>query len=290
MTETLIATERERPASTYNSGVKPVWCPGCGDYGVLSSFYEALSQQNIDPKDLAIVSGIGCSGRFSHFVKGYSFHCVHGRALPTATGLKLARPDLNVVVVGGDGDGLAIGGGHIAHAARRNPNMLYILLDNSIYGLTKGQISPTSPSQMITSTDPYGTYEDKLDPITMFLSYDVSFVARCFSSQPKVTTEIIREAMQHPGLAIIQVLSPCVTFNQDVTFKSIGGVIKPIPEHNVTDRREAMQLAMSGELYAGIFYRNIRPTLEGRIGDIGQGVIEQQGNVASLQSLFKPLT
>lgn len=288
----MTTTERERPATSYHSGLKPVWCPGCGDFGALSAFYESLSRLNVDPKDLAIVSGIGCSGRFSHFVKGYGFHCVHGRALPTATGLKLARPELTVVVVGGDGDGMAIGGGHIPHAARRNPDLLYIMLDNSIYGLTKGQASPTSPAEMVTATTPNGAIEGDLDPLTLFLAYDVSFVGRGYTSQPKLLTEMIVEAMQHPGLAILQVLSPCVTFNHDVTFKSLNAQVKPLPEdHDPTDRRAAMGLAMSGEVYTGVFYKQVRPTIEGRLAELRAGVMAGQGGKAArIGDLFDPLT
>lgn len=251
----------------YKSDVAPIWCPGCGDFGDLAAFTQALSAMKIEPKDLAIVSGIGCSGRFSHFIKCYAYHTAHGRAVPTAIGVKSANPDLDVFVVGGDGDGLSIGGGHLPHAARRNPDITYMILDNGIYGLTKGQGSPTSPAGMVTPTTPFGLEDPPLDPIRLFLSYGVSFVARGFSSDVKQLSALVQKAVAHKGFSILQLISPCPTFNQVITFDWMKANVAPIPEsHDPRDLRAAFELALDTErVYTGVFYENDRPTMGDKI-------------------------
>ena len=242
----------------YKSNVDPIWCPGCGDFGDLAAFTQALATMQMEKKDICIVSGIGCSGRFSHFIDGYAYHTAHGRAVPTAVGVKAASPGLNVFVVGGDGDGISIGGGHIPHAARRNPDMTYMILDNSVYGLTKGQGSPTSPMGMVTPTTPFGLEDPPLDPLRMFLSYGVSFVGRGFSSDVKGTASLIRAAVEHRGFSILQLISPCPTFNQVITFDFMKERVQPLPEdHDPTDLDAAFQRALDKEhYYTGVFYRN----------------------------------
>jgi len=242
----------------YKSDVDPIWCPGCGDFGDLAAFTQALAAMHIDPSQLSIVSGIGCSGRFSHFIKCYAYHTAHGRALPTAVGVKAANPDLHVFVVGGDGDGMSIGGGHIAHAARRNPDITYLILDNQIYGLTKGQGSPTSPVGMVTPTTPFGMEDPPLDPLRMFLSYGISFVARGFSSDVKGVSKLLQEAVAHKGFSIIQLISPCPTFNKVVTFDFMKERVAPVPDdHDPTDIDAAFRLALARDhVYTGVFYRN----------------------------------
>ncbi len=251
-------------AKDYKSEVKPVWCPGCGDFGDLASFTQALAQMHLDPEKLVITSGIGCSGRFSHFVNCYAFHTAHGRALPTAIGVKAANPDLTVVTVGGDGDGLGIGGGHIPHAARKNPDITYVLIDNSIYGLTKGQSSPTTPLNMITTTAPFGMVERPLDAVRMFLAYECSFVARGFTSEVKALTELFKKAFAHKGFSLIHLLSPCVTFNKVITADYLKSRVAPIPdEHDSSDLKKAFQLALDDDkIYTGIFYKKDLPTME----------------------------
>ncbi|MDH3216183.1 MAG: 2-oxoacid:ferredoxin oxidoreductase subunit beta [Candidatus Krumholzibacteria bacterium] len=248
----------------YKSDIVPVWCPGCGDFGDLAAFTQALAVMKVDPKDLVIVSGIGCSGRFSHFVKCYAYHTAHGRAVPAAVGVKTANPDLHVFVVGGDGDGLSIGGGHLPHAARRNPDITYLILDNSVYGLTKGQSSPTSPVGMVTATAPFGMQDPPLDPILMFLSYGFSFVARAFSSDVKELAKLLQAAVAHKGFSIIQLISPCPTFNQVITFDWMKERVASIPvDHDATDIDSAFRLALDHEfVHTGIFYQAQRPTME----------------------------
>ncbi|MBM3130793.1 MAG: 2-oxoacid:ferredoxin oxidoreductase subunit beta [Chloroflexi bacterium] len=239
----------------YKSGVPPVWCPGCGDYGVLASFLKAISELRIPREQLAIVSGIGCSSRFPAFVEAYGFHGTHGRALPIAAGIKMARPDLIVVTMGGDGDAFSIGMGHIPHAIRRNMDITYIVMDNEIYGLTKGQPSPTSPIGILQKASPYGTVERPLNPLQLALGCGATWVARGFSSKPKELGELIKAAIQHKGFSLLQVLSPCVTFYD--TYDHFKSITKFLPaEHNPRDRTSALKYALDEQtLYMGVFYQ-----------------------------------
>jgi len=271
----------------YKSDITPIWCPGCGDFGDLAAFTQAMAAMKVDPKDLAIVSGIGCSGRFSHFIKCYAYHTAHGRAVPTATGVKAANPDLHVFVVGGDGDGLSIGGGHLPHAARRNPDLTYMILDNAVYGLTKGQGSPTSPMGMVTATTPFGMQDPPLDPILMFLSYGFTFVARAFSSNVKELAVLLQEATKHKGFSIIQLISPCPTFNQIVTFDWMKERVSPIPEgHDPTDKDSAFQLALAKDVvHTGIFYRTEQPTMDEKWAHQAEESRKKEPN--TLEELFQ---
>lgn len=271
----------------YKNEVEPIWCPGCGDYGDLAAFTQALAGMQIDTRDLCIVSGIGCSGRFSHFIKSYAYHTAHGRALPTAIGVKTANPKLTVFVVGGDGDGLSIGGGHLPHAARRNPDITYLILDNAIYGLTKGQTSPTSPFGMVTPTSPTGLEDPSLDPLRMFLSYGVSFVARGFSSDVKNVAKMVQAAVQHRGFSIVQLISPCPTFNQIITFDFMKERVVPLPDtHDPTDLDAAFRLALDTDhYYTGVFYRNDSlPTMEDKLDAQRRQTMDKQPR--SLEALI----
>jgi 2-oxoglutarate ferredoxin oxidoreductase subunit beta len=242
--------------------ILPTWCPGCGHFAPLQGLYEAVQRLGIAAKDLVVVSGIGCSGRFPFFVKGFGFHSLHGRALPVATGIKMANPNLTVVVVGGDGDGLGIGGGHLPHAARNNFDITYLLLDNNIYGLTKGQVSPTSPFGMVSGTTPYGNIAQPLNATTLGLAYGASYVARVFSREREDCTDIIADALSHKGFSLVHVLSPCVEFNKLVTYGSIQARIADLPtDHDTGARTQAMALAESDDpVYQGLFYKESRPT------------------------------
>ena len=181
--ETAVLSEEIELAKTdYKTGVEPIWCPGCGDFGVLASFYNALGELRIDPIRTVVASGIGCSGRFPAYVHAYGFHGVHGRVLPLATGIKAGNPDLLVLAVGGDGDAFSIGAGHLPHAARRNVDITYVVMDNEIYGLTKGQPSPTSPTGMKRKASPSGSMDTAINPLLMTLAYNASFAERSLSS------------------------------------------------------------------------------------------------------------
>jgi 2-oxoglutarate ferredoxin oxidoreductase subunit beta len=263
------------PAKEYKTEAKPIWCPGCGDFAVLAAMYNSFSELDIDPTKTVIVSGIGCSSRLPVFIKSYGFHTVHGRTMPVATGVKMANPDLTVIAVGGDGDAFAIGGGHIPHAARRNVDITYIVMDNFIYGLTKGQTSPTTGSQegighgfKLTTTSPHGQYEEPLNPLAMLLTYGASFVARGYSSKPKQLTELYNAAIRHKGFSFIQILSPCVMFNK--TYDEIDAHIYPLDgQHDPSDLSAAMALAMDTQTeHLGIIYQKEKPTLQDRMDAI----------------------
>ena len=208
------APQPQRSTKDYKSGNDPIWCPGCGDFGVLASLYDTLVAKQVDPKDVVFISGIGCSGRLPGFVTTYGFHGVHGRALPLAMGVKLARnPKLTgVPAVGGDGDAFAIGGGHIPHICRRNVDITYVVMNNEIYGLTKGQTSPTSPLGLDTGSTPLGNIEKPLNPIAMTLIYGAGFVARAYSGKRQEMTSIVTRGVNHKGFSFIDAYSPCITF------------------------------------------------------------------------------
>jgi 2-oxoglutarate ferredoxin oxidoreductase subunit beta len=246
----------------YKSEVKPTWCPGCGDFGVLNAVFRGLAELKLVPDQTVIVSGIGCSSRFPHFMKTFGFHSVHGRALPIAQGLKMARPDLTVVAVGGDGDFFSIGAGHLVHAALRNIDITAIVMDNEIYGLTKGQTSPTSPTGHVTKSTPYGLMASQFNPISTALSLNVSFVARGYSAKPKELAALIEQGIEHKGFSFIHALSPCPTFYK--TFDAWDAATISIPaDHDTTDQAKAMRLAMDTEqLFTGLFYRTERTTLD----------------------------
>ena len=271
------------PIRELKSDVKPIWCPGCGDFGVFNATLKAISDLRIDPAHIVIASGIGCSGRFPAFVKTYGFHGVHGRALPLATGIKLANPDLTVFAMSGDGDGFSIGAGHLPHAARRNVDITYLVMDNEIYGLTKGQPSPTSPEGMKKKASPYGAPDRPLNPTAMMLAAGATFVARGFSARPQELAEIIKQGILHPGFAFIEVISPCVTFND--TYAHFKQTAQPIPAtHDRTDRLAALALAFDPTAdYMGVFYQDDHvPPHHAALGAIR----EQAGSSNSLASLM----
>ena len=269
----------------YKTDEHPIWCPGCGDFGVLASLYQALAHLKVDPKDLVVVSGIGCSGRTPGFVKSYGFHSVHGRVLPVALGVKLANPALEVIGVGGDGDGFAIGGGHLPHAARRNPDMTYIIMDNSTYGLTKGQYSPTSPTGFQAGSTPYGNIERPLNPLAMLIAYGATFVGQGYSGKPKELTDLITKAIEHKGFAFLNVISPCITFYN--TYKVIPPLLAEVPkDHDPSDRAKAFSLALQTErVLLGVLYQTSLPTFEDGIGQVIQKA--QAASPPRLEEIFK---
>lgn len=273
----------------YKGPIKPVWCPGCGDYGVLGALQRALADLEIPPHNIVSVSGIGCSGRFSHYMNTYSLHGTHGRAVPTALGVKAAHPELTVLAIGGDGDGLGIGGGHIPHAARKNVDMTYLLLDNEIYGLTKGQSSPTTPVGYKTKTSPYGAFETSYAPVPVFLAYDISFVARATSFDLKQLTDIIKAAITHKGFSMVYIMSPCRTFPV-MDGKTLKDFIQPLPEdHPCTDKLKALEMAYTANpIYTGIFYQVDKPTLEDNLNhEIEKATrINNEGKVMQPQQLM----
>ncbi len=241
--------------ATFKSAVKPVWCPGCGDYSVLSAITKALAMIGRPPHEVGVVSGIGCSSRIPAYTSCYGFHGVHGRALAAATGLKLARPDLTVLVTGGDGDGYSIGGNHFMHACRRNVDLTYIVMDNHVYGMTKGQPSPTTEPDWDSKLAPGGTKVRVFHPLVVALAAGANFVARAFAGDPNGTAAIIARAIRHPGFSFVEILSPCVTFRPEQ--KEWKSVVRPAPVAATDDPSRAARLVMSddglniGVLFAG---------------------------------------
>ncbi len=224
----------------YKSTVKPVWCPGCGHFAVLNALTKALAHLGKSKEEVAMVSGIGCSSRAPAYLDSYGFHGIHGRALPLATGLKLARPDLTVLVAGGDGDGFSIGGNHFLHACRRDVDLTYVVMDNEVYGMTKGQASPTTPPDWDRSKlTPHGSGLRVFNPAAIALASGAGFIARAFSGQPNEIARMVAAGIEHPGFAFIQVLSPCPTFCPEQTgWKKVVRAFEPQP---TSDPQEASQ-------------------------------------------------
>jgi 2-oxoglutarate ferredoxin oxidoreductase subunit beta len=246
-----------RPPADYKSDIKPVWCPGCGDYSVLTSLAMALSALALPPERVAVVSGIGCSSRMPAYLNTYGFHGVHGRALPVATGIKLSRPELTVVVAGGDGDGFSIGGNHFLHACRRNVDLAYLVMDNRVYGMTKGQPSPTTEPEWDSDLAPGGTGLRPFNPLAIALAAGANMVARCFSGDPARTAAVIAEAIRHPGFSFVEILSPCVTFRPDE--REWRDKVRPAPVTETNDPARAARRLMTDDGFnLGILYRGDR--------------------------------
>jgi 2-oxoglutarate ferredoxin oxidoreductase subunit beta len=254
----------------YKTDLKPVWCPGCGDFAVLNSVYRALSDLHFEPHETVIVSGIGCSSRLPGYVETYGFNSLHGRGLPIATGVKLAAPKLNVIAVGGDGDGIAIGGNHFIHAARRNVDITYFMMDNEIYGLTKGQAGPTTPHGDKTKSTLYGNPDEGVDPCALAIALGSSWVGRGFSGDVKGTTELMKAAIQHHGFAFLNIISPCVTWRGDDQIKLLRPRVRQVPEdHQKSDREAALRFTNEPEkITVGVLYEDARASLVDEMVDI----------------------
>ena len=245
---------------------RPTWCPGCGDFGVLNALTRAVTDLGLEPEDVVVVSGIGCSGKISQYFGGYGFHGIHGRSLPIAQGVKLANRDLTVIAAGGDGDGYGIGLSHVIHAIRRNVDLTYIVMDNHIYGLTTGQLAPTSDKGMKTKTSPYGSVEEPVRPLELALAQGCGFVAQAFSGEINHMAEVFKKAIQHKGFSLVNVFSPCVTFNKLNTydyFKARLINLDEDPDYDRHDRAAAMRKVMeTGGMVIGIVYETDKPTYE----------------------------
>lgn len=244
----------------FRNNVKPNWCPGCGDFSVQAAIQRAAANVGLEPENLAVISGIGCSGRISGYINAYGLHGIHGRALPIAQGVKLANRELTVIASGGDGDGFAIGMGHTVHAIRRNLDVTYIVMDNQIYGLTKGQTSPRSAEGFKTKSTPEGSIETTLSPLEIAMSAGATFVAQSFSTDLKQLTLMIEEGLKHKGFSLINVFSPCVTFNKVNTydwFKENIVNLDQFPDYDPTNRIAAMNKIMeTNGMLTGLIYQN----------------------------------
>ena len=256
------------------------WCPGCGDFGVRRALefamIDRMEETGRPMENNVVVAGIGCSGNLVHLLEGdqpFGIHGIHGRSLPIALGIKMAQPELNVVVVAGDGDFLSIGGEHIGPQAARNLNICAVIMDNGVYGLTKGQSSPTTKLGVITSSTPFGKIEAKTDPLELYLTLGVSFVASGFSAQPRPLAQLIKQGMEHQGFSIVHVQSPCTTYND--TYEELKGDVRkgiepalhPVPDdYDPSDRDAAYDLLQEGGIPVGVIYRDTdRPSLDQRV-------------------------
>ena len=249
-------------AKDFKSDYKPVWCPGCGDYSVLAAITKALAMLEVKPHDVAVVSGIGCSSRIPAYTSCYGFHGVHGRSLPAATGLKVARPELTVLVASGDGDGYSIGGNHFLHACRRNVDLTYIVMDNHVYGMTKGQPSPTTEPDWSSKLAPGGTGLREFHPLVIALASGANFVARAFSGDPNGCAAIIAEAVRHPGFSFVEILSPCVTFRPEQ--RAWKDAVHPAPVAFTDDPARAARRIMTDDGFnIGVLYKGNRPPFRG---------------------------
>ncbi|MFW6384594.1 MAG: 2-oxoacid:ferredoxin oxidoreductase subunit beta [Halodesulfurarchaeum sp.] len=243
----------------FKSDEQPTWCPGCGDFGVMNGIMRTLANRGHSPAKTFVVAGIGCSGKIGTYMHTYALHGLHGRALPVAAGVKMANPDLEVIAAGGDGDGYSIGAGHFIHAVRRNVDMTYVVMDNRIYGLTKGQASPTSRSDFETSTTPEGPKQPPINPLALALASGGSFIAQSFSSDAQRHVEILDAAMDHDGFSLVNTFSPCVTFNDVDTYDYFNEYLVDVADtdHDPTDYDAAVSKILDTEAeYMGVLYRD----------------------------------
>ena len=272
-------TTVELKPKDFKGKVDPDWCPGCGDFGVLNTLQKVCAELGLQPHEIVTVSGIGCSSNFPGYFNAYGMHTLHGRALAVATGVKMANHDLAVVVTGGDGDGYGIGGNHFVHTARRNVDVTYLVMNNQIYGLTTGQISPSSEMGMKTKSTPFGNIERPVNPITSAIMNGATFVARGFSGDAKHLMDLVTKAIQHKGFSLVDIFSPCVTFNHDNTYAFFRPRVKKLEDegHDPTDWKTACEKAMEwgDTIYTGLFHQESRPSL-----DQLEPVLEEGGPIA----------
>ncbi|HCX2608289.1 TPA: 2-oxoacid:ferredoxin oxidoreductase subunit beta [Staphylococcus aureus] len=278
----------------FRNNVKPNWCPGCGDFSVQAAIQKAAANIGLEPEEVAIITGIGCSGRLSGYINSYGVHSIHGRALPLAQGVKMANKDLTVIASGGDGDGYAIGMGHTIHALRRNMNMTYIVMDNQIYGLTKGQTSPSSAVGCVTKTTPKGNIEKNVAPLELALSSGATFVAQGFSSDIKGLTKLIEDAINHDGFSFVNVFSPCVTYNKINTydwFKEHLTSVDDIENYDSTDKQLATRTVIEHEsLVTGIVYQDKEtPSYESQIKELDDTPLVKR-DIKITEDTFNALT
>lgn len=268
-------------------GETPAWCPGCGNFAILRAFREALAAEAIEPSRFCIVSGIGQAGKFPHYVRCNTFNGLHGRALPVATGIRLANHEMLVIAVGGDGDMYGEGGNHLVHAMRRNIGVKLFVHDNQVYGLTKGQASPTSMEGMITKNQPFGVLSEQFNPMAMAVALDCGFVARGYAGDHEHLKGLIRDAINHEGFSLVDILQPCVTFNKVNTYEWYASRVYHVDgDHDPRDRVKAFEKALEwgDRIPIGVIYRNDRPSFERRIPILsGRPLADGAGQWAQLK-------
>ncbi|MFN3479988.1 MAG: 2-oxoacid:ferredoxin oxidoreductase subunit beta [Thermodesulfovibrionales bacterium] len=271
-------------------GQTPAWCPGCGNFGILKAFKEAMVELSIEPHQFVIVSGIGQAGKFPHYLRCNTFNGLHGRTLPVATGIRLANHEMMVFAVAGDGDCYGEGGNHLIHAIRRNVNIKLFVHDNQVYGLTKGQASPTSLEGMVTKVQVNGVISEPLNPVAMAIALDCSFVARGFAGDTEHLKGLIKEAVTHEGFSLIDILQPCVTFNKINTYEWYKKRVYYLePGYDPTDRTQAFQrsLEFGEKIPIGVIYRNNRRIYEKRIPAIESVPLVKQEVDTSIERTLK---
>ena len=272
----------------------PKWCPGCGDFSILSVLKLAIIDAKLEPSDTVIVSGIGCGSKTPHFLKTYGFEGLHGRALPAATGMKIANPKLNIVIVTGDGDGYGIGGNHFIHTARRNLNMTHIIQNNEVYGLTKGQTSPTSEKGFKSNSTPQGALEEPVNPIALAITMGATFVARGYALDIPGLKKMITEGIIHKGYAVIDIFQTCSTYNKINTpdwYKA--RIFKLDDAYDASNKVGAFEMAnMWGDrIPIGVLYREQKPTYESGLPQISEKPLAEQDieniDISAFLSRFK---
>jgi 2-oxoglutarate ferredoxin oxidoreductase subunit beta len=264
-------------------GGETAWCPGCGNFQILRAVKQALVDLNLEPHDVLFVSGVGQAAKLPHYLNGNLFNGLHGRSLPVAAGAKIANHALTVIVVGGDGDGYGEGGNHLVHAIRRNQDLTYLVHNNQIYGLTKGQASPTSDQGFVTKTTPTGVILQPLNPIALAIALGATFVARGFAAKIPHLTDLIVKGIRHKGFALIDVLQPCVSFNHRNTYAWYNKRVYDVGEkgdYNAGDRFMAFKKAQEwGErIPVGVIYRSEKPSYEEQVAAFQAGPLVKQGH------------
>jgi 2-oxoglutarate ferredoxin oxidoreductase subunit beta len=256
------------------TGQVPAWCPGCGNFSILKAFKDALVRQGLAPHQVTVVSGIGQAAKLPHYTKCNTFNGLHGRALPVATGIKLANHAMPVIVTTGDGDCYGEGGNHLLAAIRRNLDLKLFVHDNQIYGLTKGQPSPTTGEGIVAKTAPFGVLSEQFNPMALAVALDCSFAARAFAGEPTHLTDLMVQAMEHKGFALIDILQPCVTFNKVNTYEWYQKRVYRIEQsYDPTDRTAAFSRALEwgDRIPLGVIYKSSRPVFEDRLPQLAAG-------------------
>lgn len=279
-------------STDFNQTHEIQWCPGCGDFGILLAAKNAFANLGLKNENIVMVSGIGCSGKIPHYVKTYGFEGLHGRSLPPAQAIKLVNSDLEIVVFGGDGDGYGIGMGHLVHAMRRNMNLLYVVHNNQVYGLTKGQASPTTEMGATSSSTPKGVIEEPINPMTLALASDATWIARGFAGDIKHLTMLIEQGIQHKGFALLDVFQPCVTYNKINTFKFFQDRVYKLEEdktYNPTNKSQAFERAQEwGEkIPIGVLFREDRLSYEEHLPQLKAGALVKQSNQRDISALIQ---
>ncbi len=270
-------------ANDYQGSMDPTWCPGCGNFGILAALKRALAEADVAPHQVQLISGIGCGSKMPHYMKVNGFHTLHGRAVAVATGVRLANHGMKVLVVHGDGDGYGMGGNHFIHAARRNIGLVDLVQNNRVYGLTKGQYSPTSPAGFVSKTSPEGAVDQPINPLSVALAAGATFVARAFPLDMAHFADLIRQAMDHPGYALIDTLQVCVTFNPALSYPWYRQRVYKLDEeegYDTSDLGAAMGKALEwgDRIPVGVLYRDAEaPSYESQLPALADGPLVERG-------------